>query len=203
MCSPPPHVLSKGRKQERTIWTSHEVPSIMYLKHRSQTHRMPHAFSRLTAPAKRSIVRPCPRTSSPSPSVRGYGEKYLRYGGRETHGQTIFGQNSPTTTRRRGNGRKYCTHQVLICQGPKLTLSKFRRAEAIVGKVAGGCVVSRASGSCAFASDGERRRLRVLVPFTRRDGVASQPGDRESRGGVVARTVSAGTHSSRRLSVPM
>ena len=189
---------------ERTICTSHEVPSVMYLKHRSQTQRTPPTFSRLlTAPEKRSIVRPCPRTSSPSPSVSGYGEKYLRYGGRETHGQTISGQNSPTTTRRRGNGRKTRTHQVLICQGPKLTLSKFRRAEAIVGKVAGGCVVSRASGSCAFASDGERRRLRVLVPFKRRDGVASQPGDRESRGGVVARTVSAGTHSSRRLSVPM
>jgi hypothetical protein len=101
------------------------------------------------------------------------------------------------------NGRKYRTHHVLICQGPKLTLSKFRRAEAIVGNVAGGCVVSRASGACAFASDGERRRLRVLVPFTRRDSVASRPGDGESRGGVVARTVSAGTHSSRRLSVPM
>ena len=200
MCASPPHALGEGKKPERTICTSHEVPSIMYLKHRSQTHRTPPTFSRLTAPAKRSIVRPCPRTSSPSPSVSGYGEKYLGYGGRETHSQTTSGQNSPTTRR---HGRKYCTHQVLICQGPKLTLSKFRRAEAIVGKVAGGCVVSRASGTCAFASDGERRRLRVLVPFTRRDGVASWPGDRESRGGVFARTVSAGTHSSRRLSVPM
>lgn len=62
----------------RTICTSQDVPSVIYLKHRSQTHRMPLAFSRLTAPAKRSIVRPCPITSSPSPSVSGYGEKYLR-----------------------------------------------------------------------------------------------------------------------------
>jgi hypothetical protein len=95
------------------------------------------------------------------------------------------------------------THHVLICQGPKLTLSKLRLAEAIVDRVGEGCVVSRASWSSAFSSDNERRRLRVLAPFTRRDEVASPPGYRESRGGVVARTVSAGTHSSRRLSVPM
>jgi hypothetical protein len=95
------------------------------------------------------------------------------------------------------------THHVLICQGPKLTLSKLRLAEAIVDRVGEGCVVSRASRSCAFPSDNERRRLRALVPFTRRDEVASHPGYKESRGGVVARTVSAGTHSSRRLSVPM
>jgi len=73
----PLNVLGK-RELERTIWTSHDVPSAMYLKHRSQTHRTPPAFSRLTAPANRSIVRPCPIASSPSPSVRGYGEKYLQ-----------------------------------------------------------------------------------------------------------------------------
>ena len=93
------------------------------------------------------------------------------------------------------------THQVLICQGPKLTLSKLRRAEAVVGRAAGGCVVSPASRSCDFAGDSERCRLRVFMPFIRRDGEASWPGDVESRGGVVARTVSAETHSSRRLSV--
>jgi hypothetical protein len=96
----------------------------------------------------------------------------------------------------------YRTHQVLICQDPKLTLSKLRLAEAIVGRAAGGWVVSRVS--CAFAGDAERRRFRVLVPFTRRGGVVLRRlGDVESRGGVVARMVSAEIHSSSRLSVPM
>ncbi len=80
-----------------------------------------------------------------------------------------------------------------------MTLSKFRRAEAIVGRVVRGWVVSRVSG--AFAGDAERRRLRVLVPFTRRGGEVSRLGDVESRGGVVARVVSAEIHSSSRLSV--
>lgn len=88
----------------RTICTSHEVPSVMYLKHRSQTHRTPPAFSRLIAPAKRSIVRPCPRASSPSPSVSGYGEKYLRQGGGETHGHIISAQRPPSTRRWGING---------------------------------------------------------------------------------------------------
>jgi hypothetical protein len=39
--------------------------------------------------------------------------------------------------------RKSQTYQVLICQGPKLTLSKLRRAEAVVGGTAGGGTVSR------------------------------------------------------------
>jgi hypothetical protein len=81
-----------------------------------------------------------------------------------------------------------------------LTLSKLRRVEAIVGRAAGGWDVSRVSG--AFGGDAERRRLRVLVPFTRRGGEVSWPGDIESRGGVVARMLSAETHSSSRLSVP-
>lgn len=76
--------------------TSHDVPSVMYLKHRSHTHRTLLAFSRLTAPAKRSIVRPCPIASSPSPSVSGYGEKYLRADGK------MRGHLSPETSRRAG-----------------------------------------------------------------------------------------------------
>lgn len=99
---------------------------------------------------------------------------------------------------RNGN---YYAHQVLICQDPKLTLSKLRRAEAIVGRAAGDWVVSGVS--CTFAGDAERRRLRVLVPFTRRGGGVSRLGDVEFRGGVVARTASAEIHSSSRLSVPM
>jgi hypothetical protein len=197
-----PHPPCPGRGElERTICTSHEVPSVMYLKHRSQTHRTPPTFSRLlTAPEKRSIVRPCPIASSPSPSVSGYGEKYLwQKGG----GRRMVNSPQPQNSKHEAGGKQRA-HQVLICQGPKLTLSKFRRAEAVVGRAEEeGCVVSRASRSSPFASDGERRRLRVLVPFTRRDGIVSQPGDRESRGGVVARTVSTETHSSRRLSVPM
>lgn len=168
----------------------------MYLKHRSHTHKTSLAFSRLTAPAKRSIVRPCPITSSPSPSVSGYGEKYLWAEGKTR------GHFSPKPFRRGRENKngKYRTHQVLICQVPKLTLSKLRRVEAIVGRAAGGWLVSRVS--CAFGGDADRRRLRVLVPFTRRGGEASWPGDIESRGGVVARMLSAETHSSSRLSVP-
>jgi hypothetical protein len=177
---------------KRTICTSQDVPSVMYLKHRSHTHKTSLAFSRLTAPAKRSIVRPCPITSSPSPSVSGYGEKYLWAEGK-TRGHDPRGGKGET---KNGN---YITHQVLICQVPKLTLSKLRRPEAIVGRAAGGWVVSRES--CAFGGDADRRRLRVLVPFTRRGGEVSWPGDTESRGGVVARMLSAETHSSSRLSV--
>ena len=115
--------------------TSHDVPSVMYLKHRSHTHRILLALSRLTAPAKRSIVRPCPIASSPSPSVSGYGEKYLRAEG-ETRGN-LSPENLP-----QGRGGNQRTHHVLICQDPKLTLSKLRRAEANVGRAAGGWVVS-------------------------------------------------------------
>lgn len=104
--------------------------------------------------------------------------------------------------RARGETRNgnYCAHQVLICQGPKLTLSKLRRAEAIVGRAEGGWVVSRVS--CAFAGDAERRRLRMLVPFTGRGEGVSRLGDVEPRGGVVARMAAAEIHSSSRLSVP-
>ena len=81
-----------------------------------------------------------------------------------------------------------------------MTLSKLRRFEAIVGRAGGGWVVSRVL--YAFGGDAERRRLRVLVPFTRRGGEVSRPGDIESRVGVVARMLSVETHSSSRLSVP-
>src|SRR6266436_2099305 len=148
---------------EHTICTSHDVPSVMYLKHRSHTHKTSLAFSRLTDPAKRSIVRPCPITSSPSLSVSGYGEKYLWA---EVRRVVVLALN-PSREKRETKDGNYRTHQVLICQVPKLTLSKLRRAEAIVGRAAGGWVVSRVSSlSCAFVGDAERRRLRVLVPFT-------------------------------------
>ena len=127
--------------------------------------------------------------------MSGYGEKYLWAEG-ETRGHLC-----PKTLPGKGETKNgnYITHQVLICQVPKLTLSKLRRVEAIVGRAAGGWVVSRES--CAFGGDAERRRLRVLVPLTRRGGEVSWPGDTEFRGGVVARMLSAETHSSSRLSV--
>jgi hypothetical protein len=54
------------------------------------------------------------------------------------------------------------SHQVLICHDPKLTLSKFRRAEAVVGKTGDTCVASR---SCVLVGDSMRRRLRVPTPL--------------------------------------
>ena len=134
-----PSVACARGKPEPTMCTSHDVPSVMYLKHRSHTHKTLLAFSRLTAPAKRSIVRPCPIASSPSPSVSGYGEKYLRAEG-ETRGH-LSPENLPQG-REETTKRNQRTHHVLICQVPKLTLSKLRRAEAIVGKAAGGWVIS-------------------------------------------------------------
>jgi hypothetical protein len=134
-----PYVAWTRREPERTICTSQDVPSVMYLKHRSHTHKTPPALSRLTAPAKRFIVRPCPTASSPSPSVSGYGEKYLRAEG-EARGH-LRPQNLPQGRGEIRNGN-YRTHQVLICQDPKLTLSKLRRAEAVAGSAAGGWVVS-------------------------------------------------------------
>lgn len=90
-----------------TVWTSHSVPSPMYLKHRSHTQRTDcSSFERLLfrPPARRSEVRPWARievrvtpstfwlgpagvdgsrgaedeaASLDSDSVTGYGEKYL------------------------------------------------------------------------------------------------------------------------------
>jgi len=90
-----------------TVWTSHRVPSAMYLKHRSHTQRTDcSSFERLLfrPPARRSEVRPWARVevrvtpstfwlgpagvdgsrgaedeaaSLDSDSVTGYGEKYL------------------------------------------------------------------------------------------------------------------------------
>jgi hypothetical protein len=90
--------------------------------------------------------------------------------------------------------------QVFICHDPKLTLSKFRRVEAVVDRTGGTSVSSR---SCVLVGDSIRRRLRGPTPFGRGEEVASRPEDAAFRVGVHARTLSAGTHSSKRLSVPM
>jgi hypothetical protein len=56
----------------------------------------------------------------------------------------LKGNNPPPPGTRSGSGRCYNhAYQVLICQGPKLTLSKLRRAEAIVGGAPGGGAASR------------------------------------------------------------